>query len=305
MKKYNIFFTILVIFILLNMVLSPAKYVSTTYNGITAWALNVLPSVLPFMFFTKLLSNFGDINILSKPFSKPCKLLFNTSQSSACVFFMAIISGYPVGAKLTSDLYLQGKISKTDAYRMTSFCSTSGPMFIVGSVGALMFKNVTIGYLILLSHILGAIVNGVLYRKLKVDDIGQVPSSNKITKSDLSQIVTDSALSILSVGVIIAIFFVIITAFMPIFSIFPSPINELLQGIVEITKGCMEISKFSNLRLAVILTSFVIGFGGISTILQSMTFLEKIKMPVKTFVLQKFTHGIFSALIMLPLSLLL
>lgn len=287
------------------MVFNPSLYITTTYNGITAWALNVLPCILPFMIFTKLLSNLGNLDILCRPFAKPCKLLFNTSQASAYVFFMAIISGYPVGAKMTSDLYLQGKITQSDAYRMTSFCSTSGPMFIVGSVGAMMFHSTQIGYLILISHIFGAILNGVLYRKLALTFKGQPQNPKSTPQNDFSQIIVDSILSILSVGVIIAIFFVIITAFNPIFSIFPSPIKELLQGGIEITRGCIELAKLSNIRTAIILASFVIGFGGISTILQSMTFLEKIKMPVKFFILQKLTHGILSALIMFPLSFLI
>lgn len=305
MKKYNTFLTILIGFILINMVISPSVYVSATYNGISAWALNVLPSVLPFIFFTKILSTFGNINFLSRPFKRPCYRLYKTPPPSAYVFFMAIISGYPVGAKMTSDLYLQGKISQTDAYKMTSFCSTSGPMFIVGAVGAIMFNNVKIGYFILIAHILGAMINGLLYRNIKAKESGQAPYTNMNAKQDLSQIVIDSALSILSVGVIIAIFFVIITSFNPILSLFPSPIKEALQGTVEITKGCIEISKLTNQKLAMILASFVISFGGLSTILQSMTFLEKIKMPVGLFILQKVTHGILSAIFALLLSLFL
>ena len=305
MKKYNIFLTIFIGFILICMVISPSKYVLATYCGITAWALNVLPSVLPFMFFTKLLSSFGNVEVLTRPFTKPCKALFKTSSPSAYVFLMAIISGYPIGAKMTSDLYLQGKITQSDAYKMTSFCSTSGPMFIVGAVGTIMFQNPFIGYIILLSHVLSAILNGILYRNLKAKESSQIALDDKDVKKDLSQIVTDSALSILSVGVIISIFFVIITALDPIFRIFPSPICELLKGSIEITKGCMELSRCFNIKLATILASFVISFGGFSTIVQSMTFLSKIKMPTGLFVLQKITHGILSALITIPLTLLL
>ena len=46
-----------------------------------------------------------------------------------------------------------------------------------------------------------------------------------------------------------------------------------------------------------LLASFVISFGGISTILQSLTMLAEVKMPLKLFILQKFTHAIFSTII--------
>lgn len=305
MKKYSTFLTIFICFLLINMVISPSVYISATFNGISAWAMSVLPSVLPFIFLTKILSTYGNIDMLSRPFKTPCKKLFNTPPASGYVFFMAIVSGYPVGAKMTSDLYQSGKISQTHAFHMTSFCSTSGPMFIVGAVGAMMFKNAKIGYLILISHILGAVINGICYRKLTPSNPQNSSPSSSSQKQDLSQILLDSALSILSVGVVIAIFFLIITALSPLFNFFPSPIKELLQGGIEITKGCLELSKLKNIKIAMILSSFVISFGGISTILQSMTFLEKIKMPVWLFVLQKFTHGIISSIIACLLSPLL
>lgn len=304
MKKYNTFLTILICYILVSMLLAPQKFLSVTYNGISAWALNVLPCILPFIFFTKLLSK-SSSNTLTSPFASIFHKTFKTSSSSAYVFFMAIISGYPVGAKMISDLYMEGRISRTDAYRMTSFCSTSGPMFIVGSVGALMFNNIRIGYFILIAHILGAIINGICYRNLSAKDIGQAGQDNSRSPFNFSEIVIDSVLSILSVGVIIAIFFVVITAFEPIFNLFPAPIKQLLQGCVEITKGCLELSKLKNIKLSFILTTFVISFGGFSTILQSITFLEKIKMPTGIFILQKLTHGIFSMLIAFFLSFLL
>ena len=76
----------------------------------------------------------------------------------------------PSGAKMVADLYLQGKITKNDAFKMTSFCSTSGPMFIVGAVGAGMFKSAKIGYILFLSHAIGAILNGLIYRNLKIKE---------------------------------------------------------------------------------------------------------------------------------------
>lgn len=306
MKKYNIFLAIFIIYIIFNMVLFPQLYIEQTFNGITAWVFNVLPSVLPFIFFTKILTSTGMIEKIAKIFTRPCKTIFGTSPLSSYVFLTSILSGYPVGAKMTADLYQSGKINKNDAFKMTSFCSTSGPMFIIGAVGVGMLNSSLYGYIIFLSHILGAFINGIFYRKLKVKDTKKPQLSySENTKIDLSNIVIDSALSIISVGVIIAIFFVIITSFSPIFNLFPSSISSVLEGIIEITKGCIDISKSINNKFAIIACTFIISFGGISTILQSLTMLNKLNMPIWLFTIQKITHAVISTLISCLLILLI
>jgi nucleoside recognition membrane protein YjiH len=78
---------------------------------------------------------------------------------------MSVLSGYPVGAKLTADFYEKGLITKGQACRITTFTSTSGPLFIVGTVGIGMFHSAKLGIIILLSHFIGAILNGLIYRK--------------------------------------------------------------------------------------------------------------------------------------------
>lgn len=295
---YYAIFSILVLFFILNMLTNPARFISKSLDGISAWAFNVLPSVLPFMFFTKVLSALDTLPKLTRPFSGLSQKLFKTPPISIYAFIMAILSGYPVGSKMVADLYLQGKITKQDAFKMTSFCSTSGPMFIVGAVGVGMFKSAKIGYVLFLSHVLGAILNAILYRNLKLKfDESQEKTESQTKAFDLSEIVLNSTLSILSVGCIITIFFIVIECFSPILSLLPQNLAFFFEGIIEITKGCIDLATLSNQFLAVSLVSFVISFGGISTLLQSLTMIAKLKMPVKTFALQKLTHACFSAVI--------
>lgn len=317
--------SILVIFFLFNMIISPAKFIEQSLDGISAWAFNVLPSVFPFMFFTRLLSSIGQMEKMTKPFSKISNFLFRTSPISIYTFLMAILSGYPVGSKMIADEYCQKQITLEEAYRMSAFCSTSGPMFIIGAVGTMMFKNTLVGYILFISHVLGAFLNGLIYRNLKIEN-GKIKlfsfkqkSKNSIQNHenkdnlknetikkasekkgiDISEIVLSSTLSILSVGCIITIFFIIIECFSPILNLFPKSLASFLEGIIEITKGCLSLSTLPNIKLAIVLTSFVISFGGISTLLQSITMLNKVKMPLKIFTLQKLTHAILSTIITL------
>ncbi len=298
MKKLRILLTPALLLLIVLIATSAKKYIGCALDGISAWAFNVLPCTLPFMMLTKLVIELGEMEKLTRPFSQPFKALYGTSPSAGYVFFMSILAGYPVGSKMTADLYESGKISKTEAFRMCSFCSNSGPMFIVGTVGALLLKNAAVGGILFVSHALSALLNGLLYRKIKAKEEAETPGEKTIEKTPLSfgDIVLSSVQSVLSVGAIICLFFIIIEAAMPLLSLLPAPLLPLGEGLIELTRGCIDASALS-LYPAAVICSFLISFGGFSTILQSMAMLKKLKMPAWLFSVFKLTQGLISAAI--------
>ena len=59
-------------------------------------------------------------------------------------FIMSVLSGYPMGAKVVGDLKRSGEITLREAKRLMSFCSTSGPAFMAGAVGAGMLGSASL-----------------------------------------------------------------------------------------------------------------------------------------------------------------
>jgi len=98
--------SMLVLFFLANMIINPSKFIQQALDGISAWAFAVLPSVLPFMFFTKILSSFDTLPKLTAPLGHFSKKTFGTPPISIYAFLMAVLSGYPVGSRLVADLSL-------------------------------------------------------------------------------------------------------------------------------------------------------------------------------------------------------
>lgn len=164
LKKTNIILGIFLLFIIILIAINPAKYSLIAFKGIEIWAKVLLPSLLPFFILTKLFASTGVIDGVTKIFSPFMSKLYNCPSESAYVFFMSILTGYPVGSKLVSDLYNNSTFDKAQAIRTTAFCSNSGPMFILGSVAIGMFCDRKMGIIILASHIIGALLNGLLYR---------------------------------------------------------------------------------------------------------------------------------------------
>lgn len=319
-NKINLWFGLLFFFIIILIAIKPAKYSLVALKGIEVWAKILLPSLLPFFILTKLFASTGVIESVTKFFSPITKKMFNCPSESSYIFLMSILTGYPVGSKLVSDMFNSGNLTKNQAIRTTAFCSNSGPMFILGSVAIGMFADRTLGVIILISHILGAILNGLIYRNYgKKTDENLLPQNSVLCPStisiNLAESVMSSINSILLIGGVICFTFVILELVTTSF-LFTNFVNMLSKigldknlvsaifcGLFEITKGCLMLSNIplSTSFVRCILT-FVISFGGISTFFQARAFLKDI-VPAKTFLLQKITHAICSCLVCAIISI--
>ena len=327
-KKSNknfivVFATLFLLLLTFCIVFNPQKYIASCYNGLTIWATCVLPSLLPFFVITKLLCEMRSLDKFFNKFSKLNKWLFNAPSCSGYIFGMSIISGYPVGAKLICDFYEKGLIDSDDANKLTTFCSTSGPLFIIGTVGSIMLQNAFLGYVLYIAHILSAILNGILYRKVyKCKREHLINNANeKINYNELlASSMTSSISSVMIVGGFVAIFFMIIDVLtdlkilLPLSAFFDflfSKIgienigNVLASGLVEVTRGCKELSMLNlSPTLSATLASMMIGFGGLSIHAQSLCFLTKCKINIKFYLLQKITQTIFACVITFLLCLI-
>ncbi len=308
MHKNKLLPTLLSLGVIITLIVYPDKYLPISLDGIKIFAVNVLPALLPFFFFTKILSSLGAGNLLGKMLYKPCLKLYNTSGSGGYIYVMSVLSGYPVGAKLLADFTTGGYLSKDDAKTIMSYTSTSGPMFIVGSVGAVMLCNKTAGYVILLSHLVSALLNGLIYRNKR--ESTQNDSLIRIETADnvLSESVYSAVISVAIAGSYVAIFYTcaymlkdfgVIDAISNFFNLFLNDVvlsDGLAFGLIEMTGGCLALSKsVSFLRIPLICA--IVSFGGLSVTLQSLTFLEPCGIKPMRYLLCKLTQSIIAFLI--------
>lgn len=324
-KNIIVFFvTLFLILLTISLLINPKKYINSCYNGLVIWATSVLPGLLPFFVITKLLSELKSMDKLFNKFSGLNYKLFRAPSCSGYIFGMSIISGYPVGAKLISDFYEKGLIDTKQANKLVTFCSTSGPLFIIGTVGSIMFKSASVGYVLYISHVLSAILNGLLYRRKFACEKKQsfeIEQSKIDYNSLLSTSMSSSISSVMVVGGFVAIFYMIIDILFDfkVLSPLTSLLNYLLSplkinnagsaisgGFVEVTRGCKELSQLGLSSLqSVVICSGLIAFGGLSIHAQSLCFLTKCKIDVKFYFLQKITQTIFACAISFLIGLLL
>ena len=266
------------------------------------------------MFLTKLLTELGLIFKITKRCSKITNKLFGTPGVSLYCFFMSILSGYPIGAKIICDLYNKNLISEEDAKRMSFFCTTSGPIFVIGAVGVGMLSNLKMGAIIYISHILASLIIGITYNlifKSKNQTQTKIIFTNHPQNNLISSVLSDTINSLFMVGGFITIFY-LATEVLSVLNIINlsatllakifafTNINEqdfigAIYGVVEVTHGIKELSSLKAINIPLICG--LISFSGISIIMQSLSFLKQTKIKTHTFVFSKCVLMILSMII--------
>lgn len=278
------------------MVIFPSVVIFSAQKGISLWAESVLPALLPFFICANFLNYMGAVKVI---------------RPSLFPFAMSVLSGYPMGAKIIGDMRKENTISRTEAKRLISFCSTSGPTFMIGAVGVGMLGSTAAGILIAISHYLGAIANGVIYSFFfkKREPVAAAPLRKK--NQDLLEIFTDAILSAFkSLAIILAyiVLFMFLTDLMHMGGFFSwidsPPVKALAKGFFEMTVGCGALSECAGLSLQwkSILCTFALSWGGLSIIGQSMSMLSGSQVGLPYFILTKLTHSLLAGIIALLLA---
>ena len=295
-------------------------------SGLSLWANSVVPSLFPFFVATELLMHTGIVYQLGNLLNRYMKPLFNIRGEGAFAFIIGIISGYPVGAKIAANFRKNGVLTKEECERLLSFTNNSGPLFIIGTVGILMFRNTSIGIMLFITHLLASISVGIIFRFWKTKEASTLEinsnssyktTTKRVTFSNLGEVLAESITSSISTIFLIGGFVVIFSSvisilkasgalnilsslFSPLFyalNIDTSFIAPLFSGFLEITNGINTISSIAckKLSINIIFTAFLLGFGGISVLLQVLSITSKTDLSIKPYLYGKLLHGILAA----------
>lgn len=290
----------------------PERYVNCCFRGFALWAECVLPSLFPFIVIALILIKTGMAEKASLPLKKATHVL-NLPQNAAVCFVLSILSGYPAGSKMVAEFYDKGALSCEDCDKLAPLCSTSGPLFIIGSVGFKMFSDKILGVKMFVAHALAIIIFSLIYCRFCKKSQDMPPKINLNSANLLYDVFYGAVISVAVAGGFIA-FFYVVAQFLQDFYIF-LPLERILNlfldekaakavclGIAEATTGCRYLAE-SATPLKGAIAGFIITFGGISIILQQLSYLTKTGVRPFKFILMKFAQGILCFLIMLILTI--
>lgn len=312
MKKY--FFTIIVLFLTVFCILFPDIMINSAKSGILLWGKVILPSLFPFLIISNLITKTALPKLLGKLLNPIMRFLFNLPGSTSLALFLGMTGGYPIGAKIASDLVESKVISKNISDHLITFVNNSGPLFISGAVGIGLYNSKKIGLLLLLVHYLSALIVGIIFReKENLTDIKNEIDFTVVSLSNLgktlNEAIKNALSSIFNIGGFIVLFSLISsilanTGILFVLSkfFFPTLSEEtsygILSGLLEVTTGINLISTIHiSLLQKLIITSILIGFGGVCIHMQTLSIISKTNISIKNYFIGKTLQGLISGIL--------
>lgn len=271
------FILFLCTFILILFVINSNLVISGASFGLMLWYKNVLPMLLPFMLISGVIVSQMNILMKENPGNKVKKALFTTMS-------LGFFCGYPIGAKACSEFVQNNTIKKSTGNIILPLCNNVSPMFISGYVVYRILKNhlsfFQVIVLIYLPYVIISVISYLTHNLLAKKEIVSVSetaeSNTTVNNTGLNQYLINSISQITLVGIYIMSCSIIIQFISSIPGIF-SPVKEILSGIMEITRGCSDISALSDIsvqtKTALIIS--ITSFGGVSSILQTQMVIQK------------------------------
>ncbi len=256
------------------MLIFPQATLDGASEGLRLWFQNVLPAQFPFMICILLLLKNG---------------LGSGSGSVPSVFLTGILSGYPGGAKSIEVLYRQGQISAKRLQWLMSFCNNSGPLFMVGTIGIGIFGSAAIGYRILITHLLSAVLCGCIFSIGGRGETFPVRGGQRIEESfgaQLGSCVTETASVMIMVGGFMMLYCVLIRLCGRLW-----PGATYLCSLLEMTNGAVQLAKLPPVW-SVPLAGALVSMGGLCVYSQTCTVLEHTPFSGPRYLAAKCLQGI-------------
>ena len=270
------------------MMVFPEVTVSASRKAIGIWMNAVVPSLLPFMIIA------GYIKIAA---------IKDITQGNFYPIMMAFLSGYPMGAKLAGDQYKAGFLDEKGLIRLLCFAMITGPAFLIGGVGVSFYQSKFAGYILAFSHYAAAVTGGIFMGQA-IGPKQKCASRHRTSSAGMSNTpFTDCILdSFRTLGIVLAylILFMIAADFIQkagFLDSMPEAAGAFCKGLLEMTVGCSEIAACRcSLTTKLTLSSFIISFGGLSVMGQTLSMLSDCPVTLVQIMRIKVLHGCFSAI---------
>ena len=128
MKKSLLFLSSLLLFFCL--LIFPARTFFYACEGVNLWFHTILPSLLPFLILTSLLLETGAARRISARAEVFFQTVFGLSPAGFYALFLGLFCGFPMGARITAQLYEAEEIDRNEACYLLTFCSSPSPAFL-------------------------------------------------------------------------------------------------------------------------------------------------------------------------------
>ena len=294
------------------LVLCPAEAASYAHDGLKLCAEMLIPSLLPFFVVSGLLRAWGLPGILGRLLEAPAARLWGVDGACVSAFLLGVLGGYPLGAATIGQLRADGAISREEGERALAFCSNTGPAFLLGAAGMGVFHSRRAGFLLYGTHVLAAVLVGVLVSgRSRIETPRErsyiaVASVSKV----LPEAVEQAATALLSVSAFVVLFSVL-TGLLTHIGYLPAlagrlaadtgmeltAARSLFTGLLEIGSGLGTMRGLAPTGGNLALAAFLLSFGGLAVWCQTLGVIAGSDLTGRYYLPGKLLQGVLAAVL--------
>lgn len=275
-------------------------------SAIRSCGSGLIPTLFPFM-------------VISDIFSK---LLCGEKSPLALSFITGNVCGFPLGAKMLSDMYVNCAVTESDYRRFLPLCSNPGLIFTVAFAGMTLWNNYIFGCILYITTLISGCLTFLIFKTSKTQsiapaerDFSQNPSLTASRRADipvgdmLTNAIGNGTVSMLKICGFV-IFFSVLRVLLSDalgYLLCPDMIHAFLCSLLEISGGEIFLAERSVIAPAIylLLTFFAHGFGGLCILAQISSVIKKEAGIMKSYLLFKLTQGGIAILLSIPYALTL
>ncbi|MDD7208577.1 MAG: hypothetical protein PUH29_00755 [Lachnospiraceae bacterium] len=283
---------ILCLLLFLLMIFHSGQVLSFAKDGLRAWALCVLPVLLPFI----ILSKFWIYYKIPELFLRSGEKLFPENKKLAVclpVFIIGLCCGFPIGAVFISHLYEQHAFSKEEAESLLPLVSFVSPAFLAGYVRPMIEIRGRLWIWFLLSLYAPVIISFIIMMQTCKDRTSHSDRLRHFSKSpenpaSLRKVWLSSLEIIFTIGIYMMLFS-ILSGLLTNISLFQTPLPTFLVSNLEITAGIRLLCRcglFGKTGL-IILSAAATAFGGFCTMAQIHSVVCDSGLSMKKYIISK------------------
>ena len=268
------------------------------FHGLTLWYGKMVPSLLPFMIVMGVCIRqniTGKMVSIFRPLLFP---LFRCRNEVLYCILVGFLCGFPMGAKVTAQMYQSRQLSKTESEYLLSFCNNIGPVYCLSFVIPLLgIENIPLflGIMYGIPFLYGLLLRYTLYGRAMNTELTLAQNLYKEKESLLYSLDQSIQQSIQSITMLCGymIFFNLLNLLPHILC---PPLLIYLAPILEITGG-LGMLEDGNIMLSLIALSF----GGLSCLAQTYSTIRETNLSMQHYLL----HRLILTLISIPSYFLL
>ncbi len=269
----------IVILMLLYFIFFPKDALDASRQGLILWFEQILPTLLPFSILSYI--------VLKSNIFAMCK---NSSRNRISaeewyVILCGFLFGFPIGSKLTADLYRQNHITKEHAQILCVFTNNLSPLFVIAVLQEILHLKAYASFYILLYGI--PFIYGII-GLAKTNSPLLYKQKNTASRFQMNMQIVDAGIingfeTLLKICGYIMMFSILTQMLRSVpwkHSLFPL----LLTGCMEVTNGISLLGESDvPIRLKYLLSLLFLSLNGICGLFQTASILSDTGLSMRNY----------------------